>query len=252
VEFMNTRNRGSFPQYSRLKVPDGGFAYSAFDLNQAYEKTDVFVSMCKMKDHGNAGVTLTIKNLFGITPQSLYGDEAPDENNTHARIQILHFGQRKTPAGVPAEHDRGWPAGEWQHRVPAVTADLFLARPCDLAIIDGIETNRGGEGPWIHGVAPVQPKLMFVGRNGVCTDAICTAVMGYDPQADHGQFPFQGDNHLKLLASAGAGAIDPKRIEVRGLALDKALYPFNPDRLKVRAPLGYHYLKCAQQRDAVA
>jgi len=35
--------------------------------------------------------------------------------------------------------------------------------------------------------------------------------MGYDPQAGHGQFPFQGDNHLRLLASAGAGAIDASR-----------------------------------------
>lgn len=253
VEFIDTRNRGPFPTYSRFVVPDGGFAYPAFDLSQAYEKTDVFVSLSKMKDHACAGVTLTAKNLFGITPQSLYGDDAPNENNLKARIQIFHEGKSRPPAGVPAELDRGWPAGQWQHRIPAITADLYLARPCDLAIIDGIETNRGGEGPWIPGVAPVQPKLIFAGRNGVCTDAICTAVMGYDPQADHNQFPFQGDNHLKLLASAGAGVIDPKRIEVRGLAIDKATFPFNPQRLKVTAPLGhYHCPFAGQRKDAVA
>jgi uncharacterized protein (DUF362 family) len=253
VEFVDTRNRGPFPKYSRFNVPDGGFVYPAFDLNQAYEKTDVFVSLNKMKDHACAGVTLTVKNLFGITPQALYGDDAPNENSLNARGRIFHSGDRKPPAGVPAELDHGWPAGQWQHRIPGITADLFMARPCDLAIIDGIETNRGGEGPWIGGVAPVQPKLILVGRNGVCTDAIGTAAMGYDPLADHNQFPFQGDNHLRLLASAGVGAIDPKRIEVRGLAMERAVFPFNPQRMKVKAPVGYYYRPCAgQRRDAVA
>ena len=249
VEFIDTRNRGPFPKYSRFQVPGGGLIFPAFDLSQAYEKTDVFVSLAKMKDHGCAGVTMTVKNLFGITPLALYGDDAPKEDGLNARNEMLHFGTRKLPAGVPGEVDHGWPAKAWQHRVPGITADLFMARPCDLGIIDGIETNRGGEGPWIKGVAPVQPKLILVGRNGVCADAVCTAVMGYDPLADHGQFPFQGDNHLKLPASAGVGAIDPKRIEVRGLAIDKAVFPFNPKREEVKHPLSYLHWECARRRN---
>ena len=110
VEFIDTRNRGPFPKYSRLKVPGGGFIFPAFDLNQAYEKTDVFISLGKMKDHGCAGVTMTVKNLFGITPPALYGDDAPNENTLNARGEMLHFGTRKVPAGVPAEVDHGWPA----------------------------------------------------------------------------------------------------------------------------------------------
>lgn len=46
--------------------------FSALDLNQAYEDTDVMVSLAKMKNHLTAGVTLSMKNLFGITPNSLY------------------------------------------------------------------------------------------------------------------------------------------------------------------------------------
>jgi hypothetical protein len=108
-----------------------------------------------------------------------------------------------------------------------------------LAVIDGIESNRGGEGPWIQGTAPIKPRLLLLGRNAVCTDAICAAVMGYDPMAGHGQFPFQGDNHLKLLAQVGAGTIDPAKIEVRGLSIKEALHPFNPQRLRVVHPLSY-------------
>ena len=107
----------------------------------------------------------------------------------------------------------------------------------DLCLVDGIETNRGGEGPWIKGVQPIQPHLLFAGRNGVCTDAICTAAMGYDPTAVHREFPFMGDNHLALLAQQGVGTNVVKDIEVRGLALKQAIHPFNPKHLKVGEPI---------------
>lgn len=235
VTFIDTRNRGPFPSYSRLAVPWGGFLYPAFDVCAAYEKTDVFVSLGKMKDHGNAGVTMALKNLFGIAPISLYGGDAPNEDSIHYRGPIIHFGEKKPPAGVPGELEHGVAVGDWSKRVPRATADMVGCRPIDLAVIDGIFTNRGGEGPWLKGVEPLEPKLIFVGRNAVCTDAVCTAAMGYDPQADHYQFPFMGENHLKLLASVGLGTIDPGKIEVRGLSIKEAVFPFNPQRKKVAA-----------------
>ena len=61
--------------------------------------------------------------------------------------------------------------------------------------------------------------------------------MGYDPTADHRQFPFMGDNHLALLAAQGVGTNDVSQIEVRGLPLREALHPFNPQRLRVGKPL---------------
>ena len=72
--------------------------------------------------------------------------------------------------------------------------------------------------------------MLLVGRNGVCTDAVGTAVMGFDPMAPHWQHPFPGDNHLLLLAQAGVGAVDPKRIEVRGVPVKEAVFPYNPKR----------------------
>lgn len=239
VTFEDTRGRGRWPSYSRLTVPWGGFVFPAFYVNQRYEKTDVFISLAKLKDHGSAGVTMAVKNLFGIAPTSLYGNDAPNETSLSNRGDILHNGKRQVPDGVPAEIDHKLPA-HWKYRVPRVTADLFGCRPVDLAVVDGIETNRGGEGPWCAHVAPMQPGLLFVGRNAVCTDAICTAAMGYDPQAPHWQFPFPGDNHLLLLAQVGQGAIDPERIEVRGLSLRKALHPFNPKRIPLDMPTTYY------------
>ena len=219
---------------ARFKVPWGGYIYPAFELNQRYEKTDVFISLAKLKDHANAGVTMSVKNLFGIAPTSIYGDALDgagqpcvDEQSITPRGDTFHKGIRNPPAGVPQEvdpHSRG----TWSYRVPRVTADLFGARQPDLCLVDGIETNRGGEGPWIEGVQPVTPHLLFAGRNGVCTDAICTAAMGYDPQADHRQFPFMGDNHLKLLAEKGMGTHQRPRHRSPGIALERGDFPLQP------------------------
>ena len=244
VTFEDTRNRGRWSGYSKLTVPWGGFVFGAFYLNQRYEKTDVFVSLAKLKDHGSAGVTMAVKNLFGIAPTSLYGNDAPNENSLSNRGDILHNGKRTVPDGVPGELNHFLPA-HWKYRVPRITADLFGARPVDLAIVDGIEANRGGEGPWCRSVAPIKPGLLLVGRNAVSTDAICTAAMGYDPQTPHWQFPFPGDNHLLLLAQVGMGVIDPRRIEILGLPLDKAVHPYNPQRIPLEMPTTYYSRPCA-------
>ncbi len=228
VLFEDTRYRGRWPAYSRFKVPWGGFIYPAFDLNQRFEKTDVLVSLAKLKQHACAGVTGAVKNFFGITPCSLYGNDAPSENPLSHRTEMFHSGRKQPPEGVPPEiKGHGVPARA-NYRVPHIVADIFGARPADLNIVDGVRTISGGEGYWNRGVALIEPKLLLVGRNGVCTDAISTVVMGFDPQAKRDQFPFQGDNHLQLLCSVGVGTNDPERIEVAGLPLKKAIHPFQP------------------------
>ena len=113
---------------------------------------------------------------------------------------------------------------EW--RVPHVVADLAGCRPIDLAIIDGVESVKGGEGPWVRTLARTSPGLLIAGRNGVCTDAVAMAVMGYDPQAPAGTRPFPGENHLALAAAKGVGTNDLARIEVRGLSVAAARYVY--------------------------
>ena len=227
VTFEDTRNRGSFPGYSRFHVPWGGFIFPGFDMNQRFEKTDVLVSLAKLKQHATAGITGAVKNCFGNTPSSIYGDDGPGEHALKHRAAMFHGGRGKPPAGSPQELAHGLP-NQGTVRVPRITADIFGARPADLNIVEGIRSISGGEGHWNQGIALVEPKLLLVGRNGVCTDAVCTAAMGFDPQAEHGQFPFQGDNHLRLLAAVGVGTNDLKRIEVRGLPLAQAVFPYQP------------------------
>lgn len=235
VVFENTKNRGSWGAYSRVKVPWGGYLFPAFELNGWYDRTDVFVSLGKMKDHAVAGVTMTVKNLFGITPTALYGDDAPNEDSVEARVGPLHMNRRSLPAGVPAQLGAN-PPNEPGARVPRIVADLLGARPVDLAIIDGVDTIKGGEGFWNDHVEAIQPKLLFAGRNAVCTDAVCAAAMGYDAAARHGQFPFPGENYLQWAAAAGIGTNEAKRIEVAGLKLEDVRCPFRTPPLSATKP----------------
>ena len=231
VEFENTNALGKGKKYSRFKVPGAAYMYPAYDLNQAYEDTDVFVSMAKLKNHETCGVTLSLKNCFGIIPASIYGDDSgadePNEKPTAGRLRVGHQGRRQPSKSAPQElhfgenHDPGY-------RVPHIVADLSAARPIDLEIIDGVESIAGGEGPWIRGVRVVKPGVLIAGLNPVCTDAVAMAVMGYSPRATRGTPPFRTcDNTLLLSEAHGVGATDLKRIEVRGVPIEQALYRFS-------------------------
>ncbi len=231
VEFENTNALGKGKKYARFKVPGGGYLFPAYDLNHAYEDTDVFVSMAKLKNHETCGVTLSMKNCFGMLPASIYGDDAgvdePNENPTSGRAKTMHAGRRQPSKSAPSELD---PASsrEAGYRVPHIVADLVKARPIDLQIIDGIESIAGGEGPWIKGVHRVQPGVLLAGLNPVSTDAVAAAVMGYDPRAPRGTAPFRTcENTLLLAERHGVGSADLRRIEVRGVSIAGAMYRYD-------------------------
>jgi uncharacterized protein (DUF362 family) len=224
VEYEDTRNRGKGKKYHRVKVPWGGSLFPAYELNHSYVDCDVYVSLAKLKNHATAGVTLAMKNNFGITPTALYSHTRKDERSTSSRVAVFHTGKERPADGLPQELHPKSPRRP-TYRVPRHTIDAVGIRPIDLAIIDGIETVSGGEGPWLK-LAAQKPGLLLAGRNAVCTDAVATAVMGYDPQAKAATGPFPGDNHLAMAASLGLGTNNVREIEVVGLSIKKARHPF--------------------------
>lgn len=230
VEFENTNFLGNGKEYARFMVPGGGLMYAGYDLNQSYRDTDVFVSMAKLKEHRTAGVTLSMKNCFGITPCTIYSREAPEDGPGIEPVgfrEPMHSGSRVPPRSAPQPVAESKDPG---FRVPRITADLVAARPIHLAIIDGIYTMSGGELPqqnrnWIH--KAVHPGLLIAGLNCVSTDAVATAVMGFDPMVDRGTPPFEKcDSTLKLAEQLGVGTCDLSRIEVTGTPIEKARYRF--------------------------
>jgi uncharacterized protein (DUF362 family) len=107
---------------------------------------DFVVSMAKLKTHHWAGVTLSMKNMFGIVPGACYGWPK----------NVLHW------AGI----DR------------AILDINAAARP-DFAIVDGI-VGMEGNGP-TQGQPRASGVLVF-GNDPVAVDATCCRVMGLRPE----------------------------------------------------------------------
>jgi uncharacterized protein (DUF362 family) len=107
---------------------------------------DVVVSIPKLKTHHWAGVTLSLKNMFGVVPGSCYGWPK----------NVLHW------AGI----DRA-------------ILDINAAVRPDFAIVDGI-IGMEGNGP-IQGT-PKSCGILIFGDDPVAVDATCCRVMGLAPE----------------------------------------------------------------------
>ena len=222
----DTHNKGTGGAYKTLPVGSSVYLYNSIQFNYRYVDTDVVVSIPKMKNHLIAGITLSLKNMFGSTPSALYSSSVDNERTTSSRENVLHNGGLSAAGGeiLPI------PSTDPGYRVPRAVVDIVRARPVDLCIIDGIVTMFGGEGAWHNtrlGIAV--PGLLIAGRNPVTTDAVAAAVMGYDPQAPDGSKPFvNGSNMLRLAAESGLGTNRLSDIDVVGLSIPDARYTFLP------------------------
>jgi uncharacterized protein (DUF362 family) len=107
---------------------------------------DFLVSMPKLKTHHWAGVTLSLKNMFGVVPGSCYGWPK----------NILHW------AGIGR-----------------AILDINAAVRPDFAIVDGI-VGMEGNGP-IQG-SPKKAGLLVFGDDPVAVDATCCRLMGLAPE----------------------------------------------------------------------
>jgi uncharacterized protein (DUF362 family) len=78
-------------------------------------------------------------------------------------------------------------------------------------------------------MTPVAPGVLIAGKSALATDAVATAVMGFDPTANFPDAPFlRCDNHLNLAAAAGLGTNRLNEIEVVGASIKDVLYQFTP------------------------
>lgn len=187
-----------YPDFAATPVVGTPFIYDKFTFNHILSEIDAFVSIPKMKCHNTLGVTHSVKNLVGLVPYRFYTAAKTDEYRSG-----FHGDAKDTPV-----------------RLPGVVMDLNRARPVNLAVIDGVMTIEGGEGPWVNGVGQVKPGLIFAGKDPVATDAVATAAMSFDPQAVYPNPPFvHGNNYLNMAQKLGLGTNDLKQIKVVGPAI---------------------------------
>lgn len=114
-------------------------------LPVALKDFDLIISLAKLKTHHWAGVTLSMKNLFGLMPGSFYG----------------------------------WPKN-WLHwaGINECIVDITATVKPDFAIVDGI-VGMEGDGPIMGD--PKHAGVLIMGRNLPAVDATCTRVMGLNP-----------------------------------------------------------------------
>ncbi len=195
-----------FGDFVDVPVGENSFIYPQFVMNKLLTELDAFMSVSKMKNHYEAGVTHTMKNLYGLVPYRFYRMQGGDKYRSE------FHGQRS----------------ETRSRLPRVIVDLVRARPIHFGLVDGILTAEGGEGPWINTLTPIVPNLLVAGKNCVSTDAVATAVMGHNPEDDYGTPPFyRTDNHLKIAAEMGLGSNRLADIDVTGASIDKVKVQFH-------------------------
>jgi uncharacterized protein (DUF362 family) len=240
VEFENTNYLGQGKKYSRFMVPGGGLIYPGYDLNHSYEDCDVFVSLAKMKEHAATGVTLSMKNVYGATPITIYGEGAgvdePSVRPHGGRGGVFHFAKRLPSKSAPQQTDLSLPK-DAGYRIPRIVAELCSARPVHLAIIDGVKTATGAETNYgSRPQAAVNPGVLIAGTNCVATDAVGMAVMGFNPMADRGAAPFaNSDSMLRLAEDLGVGLRDLSRNEIVGTPIKEVVFDYSAVREKILA-----------------
>jgi len=154
-------------------VPHGGYIFPGFDLNHSYTDCDAFVSMTKLKEHGVTGVTLSLKNCFGITPATIYGTGAGEDEPTELRAGPHNhpFGRA---AALPERAARAGPHDAAAGRVPdsARRGGPGIGAARGPGHRGRSEDMTGGEGPWGRGEkSAVSPGVLVAGTNPVNTDA---------------------------------------------------------------------------------
>ena len=142
LEFIDLNHDDVFDVPNRL----GATRLDRLHLPKTLRRADRIVSLPKLKTHHWAGVTLSMKNLFGVMPGVCYG----------------------------------WPKN-LLHQVgigPSILDINAAVRP-DLAIVDGI-IGMEGDGP-IMGT-PRASGVLVLGTNFPAVDATATRLMGLDPR----------------------------------------------------------------------
>jgi uncharacterized protein (DUF362 family) len=129
------------------ELPNAGRQSSmrALTFPALFKEVDWIVSTAKMKTHHMAGVTLSMKNLFGVMPGIYYG----------------------------------WPKNVLHHAgIENSILDINATLKPHFAIVDGI-VGMQGDGPIMGD--PKQVGVLVMGRNLPAVDATCCRIMGIDP-----------------------------------------------------------------------
>jgi hypothetical protein len=117
-----------------------------YSIPKTIQQCDRLISVAPLKTHSMTGVSLSMKNYFGIGSGAKYG--FPKD-----RLHKL---------GDPAE----------------VLVDLFSFHPADYALVGG-SWGVEGDGPHAVGAQSVHHNVIIAGPSALSVDGVAAAVMGF-------------------------------------------------------------------------
>jgi len=136
---LNSGSLWTMPNKGRLTT------LSTLSFPAVLRSVALIVSLPKMKTHHWTGVTLSMKNMFGVMPGEVYGWPK----------NVLHY-----------------------ENIFRSILDICATLPPRLAIVDGI-VGMDGDGPIMGD--PKSAGVIVMGRNAAAVDATCCRIMGSDP-----------------------------------------------------------------------
>ncbi len=157
-------------------------------LPRIVTESDVVINVPKMKTHLDTHVSLCLKNLMGLVPSDPYC------------------------------------LGMHGHLAQSL-ADLYGAIKPDLNIVDGLIAMEG-HGP-LFGHPVTAMNALVAGDNGVAVDAVCSALMGFDPR--------EVDSN-RVAAARGLGPAELSEIDVIGADVEEVTRSFTR---AIPSPLAY-------------
>jgi uncharacterized protein (DUF362 family) len=166
------------PPFAWYKVPGGGLMFREYQLSAALGEADAFVSVAKMKNHAFMGITLCLKNLFGLPPIPPHG---------RVRTYFHH-------------------AIRLSYVLPVLG---MITQPC-LNVIDALTGQAGRE--W-GGDGRICDTLI-AGDHVIATDACGASLMGHDPTLDWPAPPYRRDRSpIAVAAEHGFGTVNLAEID---------------------------------------
>ena len=170
---------------------------------------DVFINVPKMKMTGMI-VTLGLKNLMGVTPGK---GRYFEWNGNRPRHPFIPAGGKKIIHSIRTEKGT-------QDGLIKALIDLNRLVHSDLTVIDGMWAAEYSGAT--HG-SPVKMDTIIAGKNVVATDAVCSAVMGFDPTKV---------DIIRMASEYGLGACDLESIDIKGEPIKKVYRGFEPSNIR--------------------
>ena len=162
----------NLPPFGIYPVPGGGQVFRQYVMPESVMQADALVNVQRMKNHAFMGITLTLKNLFGLVPMR--------EPDGRSRQYFHHL-----------------------VRMPYVLADIGRLFNPTLNIVDGLIAQAGAEWSATGQEVPRVTNTLIAGDHPISTDAVSAHLMGFDPTQDWLANPFHRDRNALLVAQEG-------------------------------------------------